>query len=152
MLFRNIHFHMACSKHLSHAQMQASSDLQLYANPRLRARRAVAEIPVPGKNTPLLSCRISRVLHLLAMRSLVVLHKGNQLWTTDKDFSSSTQNFWTQNVKAQGFVSCDTYGVVTQILNSVFYNTPLLCFRSEVPSELHRRPLLGCWWAELPDL
>lgn len=38
-------------------------------------------------------CQISRVLHSLAMRC-GVLHIGNQLWATDKDLSSSSQNYW----------------------------------------------------------
>lgn len=54
-----IDFHVACSKQLAHAWLQASSDLQFYANSSRRASRTVAEIPVPGKNTPLSSARLS---------------------------------------------------------------------------------------------
>lgn len=52
-LFSTIDLHMACSKQLAHARLQASGDLPLHANPSRRASRAVAEIPVPGKNMPL---------------------------------------------------------------------------------------------------
>lgn len=53
-----IDFHVACSKQLAHAWLQASSDLQFYANSSPRPSRTVAEIPVPGKNTPLSSARL----------------------------------------------------------------------------------------------
>lgn len=52
-LFRNIDLHVACSEQLAHARPQDGGDLPLHANFSRRASRAVAEIPVPGKNTPL---------------------------------------------------------------------------------------------------